>query len=176
MTSIIIFLNLFQLQKKDVRPLNLSQAPPTVSTVKRLLLILPLKTTNLLAKTPNKKFPKERENSKRKIPLGKCYHAFLPRRLKQTELRLDNYLISRQISNLISQSGICSNMISILCLIIKRIYLTSWQILDFMNICDHIGFNNCDPWKILVSEFCKIELVGRIDGSIIVTVILNNIK
>lgn len=64
--------------------------------------MLPLKTTNLLAKTPNKKFPKERENSKRKIPLGKCYHAFLPRRLKQTELRLDNYLISRQISNLIS--------------------------------------------------------------------------
>lgn len=84
-----------------MRPLNLSQAPPTVSTVKRLLLILPLKTTNLLAKTPNKKFPKERENSKRKIPLGKCYPAFLPRRLKQTDLRLDNYLISRQISNLI---------------------------------------------------------------------------
>lgn len=99
--GIIIFLNLFQLQKKDVRPLNLSQAPPTVSTVKRLLLMLPLKTTNLLAKTPNKKFPKERENSKRKIPLGKCYPAFLPRLLKQTDLRLDNYLISRQISNLI---------------------------------------------------------------------------
>lgn len=98
---LLFFKNLFQLQKKDVRPLNLSQAPPTVSTVKRLLLMLPLKTTNLLAKTPNKKFPKERENSKRKIPLGKCYHAFLPRRLKQTELRLDNYLISRQISNLI---------------------------------------------------------------------------
>lgn len=45
-----------------------------------------------------------------------------------------------------------------------------------MNICDYIGFNNCDFWKILVFEFCKIELVGRIDGLIIVIVILNNIK
>lgn len=114
----------------DIRPSNQSQAPPTVSTAKRLLLMLPLKTTNLLTKTPNKKFPKERENSKRKIPSGKCYPAFLPRRLKQTDLQLDNYLISEQISNLISYliswSGISSNMISILCLMIRKIYLTSW--------------------------------------------------
>lgn len=100
LTGIIFYL--FQLQKKDIRPSNLSLAPPTVSTAKRLLLMLPLKTTNLLEKTPNKKFPKERENSKRKIPSGKCYPAFLPRRPKQTDLRLDNYLISGQILNLIS--------------------------------------------------------------------------